>query len=121
MSSYTEYILKLEQKLNELENKVAGMTFHPELKGILVAKYVTCGRHDCNCITVGERHGPYFYIQYKKDNKTKFSYLDAAKATKLKPLYDENKTYKKAIAKINKLKRELAHTRKLERREMKNG
>lgn len=121
MSEIQKEINTIEQELNQNTEELNKMKYHSDLKGIFVSKYVTCGRHDCNCMTVGEKHGPYYYIQQKKNSKISYTYLTTKKAEEMRPLYEDNKLYKKKMAHINKLKRELAHLKKIERRGIENG
>ncbi len=53
-------------------------------KGSIVAKYIRCGKEGCRRCP----HGPYYYLVYKEDGKTKWKYLgkviDVAEAEKRK-------------------------------------
>ena len=39
--------------------------FYPEAVGYLVARTVRCGKVNCRCRRLGERHGPYWYLYYR--------------------------------------------------------
>lgn len=45
--------------------------------GTVVMEKVTCGDETCKCIKKGEKHGPYKYLYYRKDDGTLTSeYID---------------------------------------------
>ena len=46
-------------------------------RGTVVMEKVTCGDESCKCMTDGEKHGPYKYRYYRKDDGTLTSeYID---------------------------------------------
>ena len=46
-------------------------------EGTVVMEKVTCGDETCKCMTEGEKHGPYKYRYYRKDDGTLTSeYID---------------------------------------------
>jgi hypothetical protein len=46
-------------------------------RGTVVMEKVTCGDESCKCMTDGEKHGPYKYHYYRKDDGTLTSeYID---------------------------------------------
>ena len=48
-----------------------------ERRGTVVIEKVTCGDESCKCMTDGEKHGPYKYRYYRKDDGTLTSeYID---------------------------------------------
>lgn len=112
----SERIYELENELNKAKEQLQNLTFHPELQGFVVTKYVKCGRPLCSCINKEGRHGPYYYVQMKNKGKITLTYLSLKEAKELVPKYEENRKYKKLKARINKLNRELTHWKAEERR-----
>lgn len=48
-----------------------------ERRGTVVMEKVTCGDETCKCMKNGEKHGPYKYLYYRKDDGTLTSeYID---------------------------------------------
>lgn len=46
-------------------------------QGTVVMEKVTCGDETCKCMKQGEKHGPYKYLYYRKDDGTLTSkYID---------------------------------------------
>lgn len=112
----SEQIIELEEDLEKAEEEFCGAIYHPELQGFVVTKYVKCGRPLCSCIEKDGRHGPYYYVQTKNKGKITLTYLSRKKSKDVVPKYEENRRYKKLRAKINRLKREIAHLKAAERR-----
>ena len=120
MEELEKRISEVEQQLHKAESALAGIKYHPELNGTLVMKYVKCGRPNCECQR-GKPHGKYAYIKTTDENgKQTFKYIKTEDKERLIPLYEDNKRYKKAIATVNKLKKELSHYKNLLRKEKKN-
>lgn len=120
MEELQKSIQNLEIQLHKAQSTLSGATYHPELKGTLVLKYVKCGRPNCEC-QQGKPHGKYAYIKTKNENgKQIFKYIKEKDKDILIPLYEDNKRYKKALATVNRLKKELSHYKNLLRKEKKN-
>lgn len=112
-------IALLELQLKRAKSALSRTKYHPELKGTLVMKYVKCGRPSCEC-QKGKLHGMYAYIKTKnEDGKQIFKYIKTKDKDTLIPLYLENREYKKALAKVNKLQKEISHHNNLLRKEKK--
>ena len=86
----------LRKRLEKLEKEIPGIS-----RGTIVEKYIRCGKSWCkNC-----PHGPYYYLSFKQDGKTKTKYLGTDK--KIKMLGDEAKIIKKRIRQLEIAKRKL--------------
>ena len=86
----------LRKKLEKLEKEIPGISY-----GTVVEKYIRCGKSECkNC-----PHGPYYYLSFKQDGKTKTKYLRTDK--KIKMLGNEAKIIKKRLRQLEKAKRKL--------------
>jgi len=74
------------------------------LYGSVVKKYKACGKAGCKC-TRGELHGPFYYLSFKKDKKTKMIFIRRYlwdKAIKLNNNYKQWRKSRADISKINK-------------------
>ena len=71
------------------------------LKGSVVKKYKACGKAGCKC-TKGELHGPFHYLTYKEDKKTKMIFLRQAQWERAIKLNDNYKLWRKSRADISK-------------------
>ena len=92
-------IKKLEKRLLELEET-------EKIKGILVYKYIKCGKKGCHC-EEGKKHGPYLHLQTydKETKKIKTKYIKKSDEDKYKKLYKENKEYKDIIKQLEELRK----------------
>jgi len=73
------------------------------LKGSVVKKYKACGKKGCKC-TKGELHGPFYYLTYKEEGKTKMIFLRQKiweSAIKLNENYRTFRGKRAEISKIN--------------------
>jgi hypothetical protein len=74
------------------------------LYGSVVKKYKACGKAGCKCIR-GKLHGPFYYLSFKKDKKTKMIFIRRHlwdKAIKLNNNYKKWRKSRADISKINK-------------------
>lgn len=71
------------------------------LKGSVVKKYKACGKGGCKC-TKGELHGPFYYLTYKEEGKTKMTFLRQAQWEKAIRLNDNYKLWRKSRAEASK-------------------
>lgn len=72
------------------------------LKGSVVKKYKACGKGGCKC-TKGELHGPFYYLTYKEEGKTKMIFLRKAQWGQAIKLNDNYKLWRKSRADISKV------------------
>lgn len=72
------------------------------LKGSVVKKYKACGKGDCKC-TRGELHGPFHYLTYKEDGKTKMIFLRQSQWEKAINLNESYRLWRRKRADISKL------------------
>jgi len=61
----------IKRRLEELEKEESELSQFNEVKGTVVEKYVRCGREGCKSCP----HGPYYYLVWKEDGRTKWKYL----------------------------------------------
>ncbi|MBM3709479.1 MAG: hypothetical protein FJW61_03540 [Actinobacteria bacterium] len=74
------------------------------LYGSVVKKYKACGKGGCKC-TRGLLHGPFYYLTYKQDGKTKMIFIKKnmwEAAIKLNDNYRKVRKLRADISKINK-------------------
>ena len=74
------------------------------LYGSVVKKYKACGKGGCKC-TRGLLHGPFYYLTYKEEGKTKMIFIRKhlwEKAVKLNNNYRKWRKLRACISKIGK-------------------
>ena len=74
------------------------------LSGSVIKKYKACGKAGCKC-TRGELHGPFYYLSFSKDKKTKMIFIRRhlwERAIKLNNNYKNWRKSRADISKINK-------------------
>ena len=76
------------------------------LKGSVVKKYKACGKEGCKC-TKGELHGPFYYLTYKKEGKTKMIFLRQNIWESALKLNDNYRTWRSKRAQVSKINREI--------------
>ena len=107
-------ISKVRKKIRELSldrfkiemNMLRVLSRKKMLYGSVVKKYKACGKAGCKC-TRGEFHGPFYYLSFKKDKKTKMIFIRQflwASAIKLNANY---KLWRKSRANISKINRRI--------------
>ena len=72
------------------------------LKGSVVKKYKACGKAGCKC-TKGELHGPFYYLTYKAEKKTKMIFLRQSQWRQAIKLNDNYKLWRKSRAEASKI------------------
>ena len=76
------------------------------LYGSVVEKYVMCGKEGCKC-KKGGLHGPFYYLTYKENGKTKMIFLKKGFSKKAKILNDNYKNFRKNRAKASMINKEI--------------
>ena len=76
------------------------------LYGSVVEKYVMCGKSGCKC-KKGKLHGPFYYLTYKENSKTKMIFLKKDVSKKAKILNDNYKLWRKYRAKVSMINRQV--------------
>ncbi len=76
------------------------------LKGSVVKKYKACGKGGCKC-TKGDLHGPFYYLTYKKDGKTKMIFLRQNIWDSAIKLNDNYRTWRSKRAQVSNINREI--------------
>ena len=89
----------------KLEGKMLSVLSRKKmLYGSVVKKYKACGKAGCKC-TRGELHGPFYYLSFKKEGKTKMIFIRRylwERAIKLNNNYKKWRKSRADISKINK-------------------
>jgi hypothetical protein len=71
----------------------------PMIEGCLHIIYKKCGNPNCHCAT-GKKYGPYLAIVFKKNGKSKLTYVNDRDVVKKASRY---KKYNKDMARIRKI------------------
>lgn len=107
-------ISKVRKKIRELSldrfkiemNMLRVLSRKKMFSGSVVKKYKACGKAGCKC-TRGELHGPFYYLTFKVDKKTKMIFIRRylwESAIKLNANY---KKWRKSRADISKINRKI--------------
>ncbi len=105
-------ISKVRKKIRDLSldrfkiemNMLRVLSRKKMLYGSVVKKYKACGKTGCKC-TRGELHGPFYYLSFSKDKKTKMIFIRRylwESAIKLNTNYKNWRKSRADISKINK-------------------
>lgn len=76
------------------------------LYGSVVKKYKACGKAGCKC-TRGELHGPFYYLSFKKEGKTKMIFIRRHLWDKAIKLNTNYRNWRKSRADISKINRKI--------------
>lgn len=99
---------EIEKKIVNLEKKIKKIEKHEDLSGVLVYKYIKCGKENCKCHE-GLKHGPYLHLQTydKNEKRIKTKYIKKKEENLYKEKYKENKEYVKITKELDLLYKEL--------------
>ncbi|MFC1612201.1 DUF6788 family protein [Myxococcota bacterium] len=90
-----------DKKLERLRELASQMLF-----GSASETYRTCGNTNCRCHTMGEKHGPHMYVNYKgEDGRTTGYYVPMALQEKVRrglAAWREFQALAKEVAYLNK-------------------
>ena len=75
------------------------------IKGTVIEHYKECGS-DCAC-REGKLHGPYWYLSYKEDNKSRLRYIDKKGLSKIKRLAGNYKKFQSNLTLISRMNKEI--------------
>lgn len=100
-----------EDELQELKERLKLLQYKPEYRGILVIKYVKCGKPGCRCQN-GEPHGPYIYRQFYDKGKKCQIYVSKKEAPKIAEIVNQNQLYKKTLHQIKTLEKKIKEEEK---------
>lgn len=107
--SYDDRIIEqYNTEIMELEEKLSQLTFDPEYDGIIVFKYIKCGKKGCRCMLDTNKrvlHGPYPHFQYRKNKILHQKYLNRKNYKEFSSKVNANNEYKKIKSLIRKFKR----------------
>ena len=76
------------------------------LSGSVVKKYKACGKAGCKC-TRGELHGPFYYLSFKKEGKTKMIFIRRYLWERAIKLNNNYRKWRKSRADISKINRKI--------------
>ena len=93
--------LNLERFKLEME-MINSLSRKSMLPGSVIEKYIMCGKEGCKC-KKGSLHGPFYYLSYKEDGKTKMLFLKADISKRAKILNDSYRQWRKNRAQIGKI------------------
>ena len=105
-------ISKVRKKIRDLSldrfkiemNMLRVLSRKKMLYGSVVKKYKACGKAGCKC-TRGELHGPFYYLSFNKEGRTKMIFIRRylwESAIKLNTNYKNWRKSRADISKINK-------------------
>ena len=108
--TYEDRIIEqFNNEIAELEERLSKLSFDAEYDGIIVLKYIKCGKPGCRCsLDISKRilHGPYPHFQYRKDGVLHQKYLNRKNVREYKEKVDANNEYKRISRLLKKKKRE---------------
>ena len=107
-------ISKVRKKIRDLSldrfkiemNMLRVLSRKKMLYGSVVKKYKACGKAGCKC-TRGELHGPFYYLSFKKDKKTKMIFIRRHLWEKVIKLNNNYRKWRKSRADISKINRKI--------------
>ena len=107
-------ISKVRKKIRELSldrfktemNMLRVLSRKKMLSGSVVKKYKACGKAGCKC-TRGELHGPFYYLTFKVDKKTKMIFIRRYLWERAIKLNNNYKNWRKSRADISKINRKI--------------
>jgi len=76
------------------------------LYGSVIKKYKACGKGGCKC-TRGALHGPFYYLTYKEEGKTKMIFIRKHLWEKALKLNENYRKWRKLRAEISKIGKEI--------------
>ena len=100
-------IIELIKERHRLEkNLLQFLSRYPLFPATFYPIYKACNKPGCKC-TRGEKHGPYWYLSFRKDGKTKMVFVRQARWEKVKRLTDRYKRWRKIRARLVMLNKEI--------------
>lgn len=109
IEQYKTEILELEEELNKIN-------FDPKYDGIIVLKYIKCGKKGCKCSLDLEHrilHGPYPHFQYRIGNTLHQKYLNRKNVHEYKEKVDNNIKFKLLKKQIKILEQKIKDLEKI--------
>lgn len=97
--------LNLERFKIEM-NMIGVLSRKKMLIGSVVKKYKACNKEGCRC-TRGELHGPFYYLSFNKDKKTKMIFIRQYLWEKAIKLNNNYRKWRKSRADISKINRKI--------------
>jgi hypothetical protein len=97
--------LSLERFKSEMQ-LVQGLSRKKLLYGSVVKKYKSCNKTGCKC-TKGAFHGPFYYLTYKQEGKTKMVFIKKHMWEASIKLNDNYRAFRKLRADITKINKEI--------------
>lgn len=94
-------IEEINNEIEKMEKKLEGKKDNG-LRGIIVEKYIKCGKENCRC-AYGHKHGPYPHLQYYEKGKTKTLYIRKKIRDEVEKELEKNNEFRKDLKKLKKL------------------
>lgn len=95
-------------RLGVLRKRLEGRLMRPQpmMVGSVIRRNTFCRKPGCTPCAQGVGHGPYYYLSWKTEGRTRYLYLGkaTAKGIKLGWRYQE---YQRGMARLNKINREI--------------
>ncbi len=107
ISKVRKKIRDLSLERYKLEGKMLSVLSRKKmLYGSVVKKYKACGKAGCKC-TRGELHGPFYYLTFKVDKKTKMIFIRRYLWERAIKLNNNYKNWRKSCANISKINKKI--------------
>ncbi len=107
ISAIRKKIRDLSLERFKLEMQLAkGLSRKKLLYGSVVKKFKACNKKGCKC-TKGALHGPFYYLTYKQDRKTKMVFIKKHLWESSIKLNDNYRAFRKLRADITKINKEI--------------
>lgn len=92
---------QINEEIKRLEKQIEGKHDNG-LSGILIEKYIKCGKEGCKCMR-GYKHGPYPHIQYYHNGILRTIYIRKKSAEEYVKKLEENREFRKTVRELIKL------------------
>lgn len=92
---------QVNAEIKRLEKEIEGMHDNG-LSGVLVQKYIKCGKEGCRCMQ-GYRHGPYPHIQYYHNGVLRTIYIRKKRGEEYEQKLNQNRKFRKTVKELIKL------------------
>jgi len=100
------------QRISQLR-KIRGLLENRLMKpkamrvGSVVRQYMFCGKASCACHRDPQKkHGPYYYLSYKEEGKSRYKYLGKATSPKVERARNYQ-GFQRGMAQLGKIHREI--------------
>ncbi len=104
MTPSEKRLCRLREERAQLEKNL--LPLKPMLAGSLVERFISCGKPDCACAKRAKMHGPYYYLSWREDGRSRQIYLGGPDDPRIgrAKAYGE---FQRTVARLNCIQREL--------------